>query len=65
MVRRLRDKDGDFIEVRRNPFSTEVHRYKAEVMSFLREFGMTPSSRSSLVVGESDDNPLTKYGIVG
>lgn len=65
MVRKVRDDHGDYIHVRRNPFATEEHKHKAELIQLMREFGLTPSSRTALTVDDTAANPLAKYGIVG
>lgn len=39
-------KPDGTIDVRRNPFSVEVHKYKEECKTLLTEFGLTPSSKS-------------------
>lgn len=40
-----RDKNGN-VQVKRNPFSVELHKYKEETLKLLTELGMTPSSRN-------------------
>ena len=39
---------------RRNPYMAEVHQHRAEIMRMQSEFGLTPSSRSRLVVPGAD-----------
>lgn len=34
---------------KRNPYMTEVHQHKAELIKFNAEFGLTPASRSRIV----------------
>ena len=47
------DKDGQ-PNVRRNPFSVELHKYKEETMKLLTELGLTPSSRSRVTITPED-----------
>ena len=59
---RTESKDGS-PEIKRNPYSVELHRYKDELLKLSAEFGLTPSSRSriSLESGSLDsDNPLVR-----
>lgn len=49
-----RDANGK-AEVRRNPFSVELHKYKEETLRLLVELGMTPSSRSRIALNSDDD----------
>ena len=39
---------------RRNPYMAEVHQHRAEIMRMQSEFGLTPSSRSRLVMPGAD-----------
>ena len=49
----------------RNPFTVEAHKYKAELMTMLREFGLTPTSRVDIQVADDADAVLAEFGIVG
>ena len=53
------DKDGN-VQVKRNPFSVELHKYKQETLQLLTELGMTPSSRGRVSAKPEDkgDDPL-------
>ena len=53
-------KVGEFGQVlvqngipKRNPYVTEVHMHRAEIMKMQSEFGLTPSSRSRLHVAKA------------
>lgn len=41
-------------EVKRNPFSVELHKYRDEMNRLLPELGLTPASRSKLKVVDDD-----------
>lgn len=45
------DKDGQPV-VKRNPFAAELHKYKDELVRLMSEFGLTPSSKSRISLGE-------------
>ena len=54
------------IDVRRNPFSMEVHKYKDECKAFLIEFGLTPSAKTKVTadqVGMSQAELARQMGI--
>ena len=53
-----RDKNGE-THVRRNQFSVEAHKYKDECYRFLSEFGLTPSSKSRIVVTKNEPRGLS------
>ena len=57
-----KNKDGT-PDIRRNPFRVELHRYKEELIKISAEFGLTPSSRSRIMLQEGSldpDNPLLR-----
>ncbi len=59
---RTQQDDGSW-EIKRNPYSVELHKYKEELLRQLSEMGMTPSSRSRVVVadGQSESaDPILK-----
>lgn len=52
-------KPDDTVEVKRNPFSVELHKYAALVAKLLSEMGLTPSSRSRVHANNaSEPDPL-------
>ena len=58
---RTQAEDGS-IELKRNPYSVELHRYKDELIKLSSEFGLTPSSRSRISLErstEGDDDFLS------
>jgi len=42
-------KGEDGAEIKRNPFSVELHKYREEMNKLLPELGLTPSARSKMV----------------
>ena len=53
---RSTNPDGS-IELKRNPYSVELHRYKEELIRLSAEFGLTPSSRSRISLeNNTEDN---------
>jgi len=42
-------------EIKRNPFSVELHKYKEETLKLLAELGLTPSSRSRITLQDRDN----------
>lgn len=50
----VRKNDEGQTEVKRNPFSVELHKYRDEMNRLLPEFGLTPSSRSRLIPPKDD-----------
>lgn len=59
-----KDDKGE-VKLMRNPFTVEAHKYKAELMTMLREFGLTPTSRVDIQVADDADAVLAEFGIVG
>jgi P27 family predicted phage terminase small subunit len=51
---RTQAEDGS-IELKRNPYSVELHRYKDELIKLSAEFGLTPSSRSRIALDRNED----------
>lgn len=47
-------------DIRRNPFSVELHKYREEMNRLLPELGLTPASRQKLVMNklEEEDDPF-------
>jgi P27 family predicted phage terminase small subunit len=43
-------------EIKRNPFSVELHKYREEMNKLLPELGLTPASRSKVSATDPDDN---------
>lgn len=57
----LVQKTPDGTEIKRNPFSVELHKYRDQMNKLLPELGLTPASRgkvSSTEIGEEEDNPF-------
>lgn len=48
-----RQQDGKTVEVKRNPFSTEFHKYADKLMRLQLEMGLTPSARTRISVTKS------------
>ena len=57
-------KDGKQIkEIKRNPFSVELHKYRDQMNKLLPELGLTPASRakvSSADGEDTEDDPFAK-----
>ena len=55
--------DGKIKDIKRNPFSVELHKYRDQMNKLLPELGLTPASRSrvsSTDPGDSEDNPFAE-----
>jgi len=52
----LVQKTPDGTEVKRNPFSVELHKYRDEMNKLLPELGLTPASRSKVSSIDTDDD---------
>ena len=63
LVLRRDDTNGTgAVEVRRNPYSVELHKYMDRLGKLLGEMGLTPSSRSRVaVVKKEDDDPFMEW----
>ncbi len=48
-------KDGG-TDIKRNPFSVELHKYREEMNKLLPELGLTPASRSKVSANDPDDD---------
>ena len=55
MVLVTREDHGQQVEVRRNPFSVELHKYADRLQKLLSEMGLTPASRSRVQAAGGDD----------
>jgi P27 family predicted phage terminase small subunit len=53
LVQKMADGTTD---VKRNPFSVELHKYRDEMNKLLPELGLTPASRSKVSAIDADDN---------
>jgi P27 family predicted phage terminase small subunit len=42
-------------DIKRNPFSVELHKYRDEMNKLLPELGLTPASRSKVSANDPDD----------
>ena len=53
--------DGQ-VEIKRNPYSVELHKYKEETIKLMTELGITPSSRSRVKLpgGADADDPMMR-----
>ena len=60
LLLRVDDTKGQKMEVRRNPYSVELHKYMDRLTKLLAEMGLTPSSRTRVATtGEAaSDDPL-------
>ena len=57
-----REDHGKQVEVKRNPFSTEFHRYADRMAKLLVEMGLTPSSRTRVTANpKADEDPFTEW----
>lgn len=58
-----KDADGN-VEVKRNAYSVELHKYREAMLKYESEFGFTPSSKSRLKAGEAatDEMELRHFG---
>ena len=48
-------------DIKRNPFSVELHKYRDQMNKLLPELGLTPASRgkvSSIDAGDDEENPF-------
>lgn len=56
-------KDGNTVEVKRSPFSVELHKYMDRLQKLQAELGLTPSSRARLSAGtdESEEDPINAF----
>lgn len=55
----LRVDENKKMEVRRNPYSVELHKYMDRLAKLLAEMGLTPSSRTRVATtGDISDDPL-------
>jgi len=58
----VRKEAGGLVEVKRNPHSTEYHRYADRLAKLLAEMGLTPSSRTRIAVtAQEDDDPFMEW----
>jgi len=54
----VKQKDGT-IDMKRNPYCVELHKFRDEMNRLLPEFGLTPSSRQKLVsLKPVEDDPF-------
>ena len=60
MVLVTREDHGEQVEVRRNPFSVELHKYMDRMQKLLSEMGLSPVSRSRVQAAGSpeESNPV-------
>lgn len=62
MVLPIKDENGKAIDIKRNPYSVELHKYRDEMNRLLPEFGLTPSSRSRLVsFSNTEEDPFEQW----
>lgn len=56
-----RPKGG--LDIKRNPFCAELHKYRNAMQSLLIQLAMTPTERAKIGMlrQDSDNNPLAKY----
>ena len=53
----------DGTDIKRNPFSVELHKYRDDMNRLLPEFGLTPASRQKVSPkesGEAEESPFKK-----
>jgi len=59
----LVQKTSEGTEIKRNPFSVELHKYRDQMNKLLPELGLTPASRgkvSSTELDDKEDDPFKK-----
>ena len=62
LVMRVDETKGIKMEVRRNPYSVELHKYMDRLTKLLGEMGLTPSSRTRIAANpKQDDDPFTEW----
>ena len=54
----IKTKSGNMIQ---NPLVGVANKAMSDYMRYAAEFGMTPSARTRIAVGESDDDPADRY----
>ena len=56
-IQKEKGSDGkDFVkDIKRNPFSVELHKYRDQMNKLLPELGLTPASRGKVSAIEADD----------
>ena len=58
----IKDENGAVVDVKRNPHSTELHRYADRLQKLCGELGLSPSARTRITrVDEPGENPLAIY----
>ena len=58
----VREDNGKRVEVKRNPYSVELHKYTDRLMKLLAEMGMTPSGRTRVAANpKNDDDPFSEW----
>ncbi|HUS39555.1 MAG TPA: P27 family phage terminase small subunit, partial [Pirellulales bacterium] len=59
-ARRQIATEGQLVDGKRHPLSTDLHKHRDTMNRLLPEFGLTPASRSKLVSMKDDskDNPF-------
>ena len=61
LVMTVEDDDGN-VDFKRNPFSTELHRYADRLQKLCGELGLSPSARTRIVkIDAAEENPLAIY----
>ena len=54
--------DDNKVEVKRNPFSVELHKYMDRLTKLMGEMGLSPSSRARVAAnGQEEDDAFTEY----
>jgi len=57
----LKSDGGKSVEVRRNPYSVELHKYMDRLTKLLAEMGLTPSARSRVSAVEEPTDVLMEF----
>jgi P27 family predicted phage terminase small subunit len=58
----VREEDGKRVEVKRNPYSVELHKYRDALCRMLAEMGMTPSGRSRVAANPKEEtDPFSEW----
>jgi len=60
----VRRKDGETVEVIRNPFSVELHKYRDALTRMMSEMGLTPVSRSRVHAAGAKEEPDPLFEIL-
>lgn len=54
-------KKGGDVEIRRNPFSVELHKHRDSMNKMLAELGLTPTARTKISVSPKVDDAEARF----